>query len=161
MNEGDPKIDSNVRSMAATDLALVLSKTGEQERADLLLDRSLQYIQTLQRLGLGGHWIADVQIYALQGEKQKALSALRQAIDEGWRGFWWYSLKYDPTLESLHDEPEYHGDSRRDRSRHGRSASAGARDGAQWGIGTDPRGFSDDSITIGCQSSGQDFNSSG
>jgi hypothetical protein len=48
-----------------------------------------------------------VQIYALQGEKQKALSALRQAIDEGWRRYWWYSLKQDPTLESLHDEPEY------------------------------------------------------
>ena len=26
-----------------------------------------------------------MQIYALQGDKQKALSALRQAIDEGWR----------------------------------------------------------------------------
>ena len=35
------------------------------------------------------------------------MSALRQAIDEGWRAFWWYHLKYDPTLESLHDEPEY------------------------------------------------------
>jgi hypothetical protein len=33
--------------------------------------------------------------------------ALRQAIDEGWRRFWWYLLKRDPNLESLHDEPEY------------------------------------------------------
>ncbi len=51
--------------------------------------------------------MADVQIYALQGEKQKALSTLRQAIDEGWRGMWWYFLKHDPNLESLHDEPEF------------------------------------------------------
>ena len=43
----------------------------------------------------------------MRGEKQKALSALRKAINEGWRGFWWYYLKYDPSLESLHDEPEY------------------------------------------------------
>ena len=43
----------------------------------------------------------------LQGEKQKALSALRQAIDEGWRSIWWYFLKDDPSLESLHDEPEF------------------------------------------------------
>jgi hypothetical protein len=35
------------------------------------------------------------------------LSALQRAIDEGWRRFWWYSLKYDPSLESLHDEPEF------------------------------------------------------
>jgi hypothetical protein len=48
-----------------------------------------------------------VQIYALQGDKQKALSALRQAIDEGWRVWWRYLLKLDPTLESLHDEPKY------------------------------------------------------
>jgi hypothetical protein len=43
----------------------------------------------------------------LQGEKQKALSALRQAIDEGWRGDWWYLLQHKPDLESLHDEPEF------------------------------------------------------
>ena len=48
-----------------------------------------------------------MQIYALQGDKQKALSALQRAIDEGWRYFWWYSLKQDPNLESLHDEPEF------------------------------------------------------
>ena len=35
------------------------------------------------------------------------MSALRQAIDEGWRAYWWYYLKFDPILESLHDEPEF------------------------------------------------------
>ena len=107
VNEGDPKIDNTPRYVAAIDLALVLSKTGEQEHADLLLDRSLKHIQTLPRLGWDGYWVYDVQIYALQGEKQKALSALRQAIDEGWRAMWWYYLKHDPNLESLHDEPAY------------------------------------------------------
>ncbi len=48
-----------------------------------------------------------MQIYALRGDKQKALSALQRAIDEGWRSHWWYYLKYDPILESLHDEPEF------------------------------------------------------
>ncbi len=59
------------------------------------------------RPGISGFEIADVEIYALRGEKQKALSALRQAIDAGWREFWWYRLKRDLNLESLHDEPEY------------------------------------------------------
>ena len=58
-------------------------------------------------VGGSGYRIADVKIYALQGDKQKALSALRQAIDEGWRTGWWYDLKYDPILESLHAEPEF------------------------------------------------------
>jgi tetratricopeptide (TPR) repeat protein len=106
LNEDSPKIGSrNYR--AAIDLALILSKMGEPERADWLLESSLQYIQQVPRLGNGGYEVADVKIYALQGKNQKALSALQRAIDEGWRRFWWYYLKYDPTLESLHDEPEY------------------------------------------------------
>jgi tetratricopeptide (TPR) repeat protein len=106
LNADSPKIgDRNYR--AAIDLALILSETGEHERADWLLESSLQYIQQIPRLGTWGYGVADVQIYALQGDKQKALAALRQAIDEGWRNSWWYFLKFDPTLESLHDEPEY------------------------------------------------------
>jgi len=101
----DPRID--VAAWPAIDLALVLSRTGKREQADLLLNRSFQYIQATSRLGFYGYGVADVKIYALRGDKQKALSALRQAIDEGWRTLWWYHLKYDPTLESLHDEPEY------------------------------------------------------
>ena len=58
---------------------------------------------------IGGHvfGIAEVQIYVLRGEKQKALSSLRHAIDEGWRRKWWYQLQHKPDLEPLHDEPEY------------------------------------------------------
>jgi tetratricopeptide (TPR) repeat protein len=91
----------------AIDLASVLSRTGEEERADLLLERALERIQALPRLTGMGFPISDVKIYALQGDKKKALSALRQAIDEGWRSLWWYALRLDPGLESLHDEPEY------------------------------------------------------
>jgi Flp pilus assembly protein TadD len=106
LNEGNPTVDGSNWG-AAIDLALVLSNTGEQEQADLLLNRSFQLIQTLPRLGRLGYWIADVRIYALRGDKQKALSALRQAIDEGWRVPWRYFLEHDSALESLHDEPEY------------------------------------------------------
>jgi hypothetical protein len=84
-----------------------LTKTGEQERADLLLERSLRHLQIRPRLGFTGYWIDDVRIYALQGEKQKALAALRQAIDEGWRAWWSYFLERDPNLESLRGEPEF------------------------------------------------------
>jgi len=106
LNREDPRVDiRNYR--AAIDLALVLPRAGEQAHADLLLNRSLQFIQTLPRLGEAGYGIADVEIYALQGNKPKALSALRKAIDEGWRYLWWFFLEHDPNLESLHDEPEY------------------------------------------------------
>jgi tetratricopeptide (TPR) repeat protein len=107
LNEDSPEIGST-NYLAAIDLALISSRLGEQKRADWLLESSLQYIQRVPRLSdYWGYGIADVKIYALRGDKQKALSALRQAIDEGWRSYWWYYLKHDPILESLHDEPEY------------------------------------------------------
>jgi len=106
LHERDPEVDlTNYR--AAIDLALILSRTGEQGRANWLLDRSLQQIRKRPRLGDYGYGIADVQLYALRGETQEALLALRHAIDEGWRAEWWYQLQHKPDLEPLHDEPEY------------------------------------------------------
>jgi TolB-like protein len=106
LSERDPRVDlRNYR--AAIDLAGILSRTGERERADRLLDLGLEQIAKRPRLGLFGYGIADVQIYALRGERQKALSALRQAIDEGWRRDWWYWLEKKPDLEPLHGDPEY------------------------------------------------------
>ena len=106
LNENVPTIAAK-NYQAAIDLAYVLSKTGEQERADLLLDRSLTFITTIPRLGWTGYWISDVLIYAQQGKTKEALSALRQAIDEGWRAAWWYYLEHDPNLDSIRHEPEF------------------------------------------------------
>jgi hypothetical protein len=106
LSDDDPKV-GGTNFGPAIDLALVLIKTGEKERADLLLEKSLRYIQTKPRLGRNGHGMADVEIFTLQGEKQKALSTLRRAIDEGWRRFWWWVLEHEPNLVSLHDEPEF------------------------------------------------------
>jgi TolB-like protein/Flp pilus assembly protein TadD len=93
---------------AAIDLAYVLQLGDKQERAVLLLDRSLTVIQSgIPRLGWNGYEIADVQIYTMRGEKQQALTMLRQAIDKGWRYLWWYYLEMDPSLESIRNEPEF------------------------------------------------------
>ena len=106
LNEDEPAIDGG-NYEAAIDLALVLFKTGEQERADSLLERSLAYVQTIPRLGIDGYGVADVLIYALQGKPEAALAALRQAIDQGWRSNWWFYLQHDPNLESISSRPEF------------------------------------------------------
>ncbi len=106
INDSAPQINSSNYG-PAIDLALVLSMTGEQERADLLLARSLQHIRSVPRLGLAGHGISDVQIYALQGEDQKVLSALQEAVDQGWRFLWRYSLNHNLNMASLRDNPEF------------------------------------------------------
>jgi TolB-like protein/DNA-binding winged helix-turn-helix (wHTH) protein/cytochrome c-type biogenesis protein CcmH/NrfG len=104
-DEDDPQVNSR-NFLAAINLAGVLFKTGEQEHANLLLAKILREIQTKPRLGGNGYGVTDVEIFTLRGEKQKALSALRQAIDEGWRPGWWH-WERDPNLESLHGEPEF------------------------------------------------------
>ena len=89
------------------DFALVLMKLEEWERAENLLEKCLAFIQIIPRLGQGGFWIADCIIFALRGETDKAISALREAIDEGWRASWWYFLNHDPNLDSIREEPEF------------------------------------------------------
>lgn len=93
----------------AIDLALVLQQSGDAARADVLLNRTLRFIETgeISRRGTGGYGIADVQIHALLGEQQRAISALRQAVNQGWRGFWWFYLKDNPNLASLQGNAEF------------------------------------------------------
>jgi tetratricopeptide (TPR) repeat protein len=106
LSDEDPKV-GRMNWGLAIQLALVLFKTGEKERADLLLEKSLLQIQTQSRFGNNGYLLADVEIFALRGEKQKALSTLRQAIDEGWRRYWWYYFEHEPSLAPLRGEPEF------------------------------------------------------
>jgi TolB-like protein/Tfp pilus assembly protein PilF len=102
-----PTIDGQ-NYQAAADLAIVLQKTGERERANQLLDRSEQFIRTLSRLGEFGYGITDVQIFALRGQKREALAALRAAETAMWRGpSWRYYCEFDPALASIRGEPEF------------------------------------------------------
>ena len=110
-DDDDPKIDRfNVD--AAINLGLIMTSLGQSARAQLLLDRSLDYAESTSMPRL--HWYAiaygipqQVQIYALRGETEKALEALRQAVDNRWRGLWWYWLEHDPNLDSIRDEPVF------------------------------------------------------
>jgi TolB-like protein/Flp pilus assembly protein TadD len=92
---------------AAVDLALVLMRLDEQERANDLLEGSLKVIAKLPRLGVNGYYITDVQIFALQQRRQRALDALRQAIEDGWRFLAWYHLEQDPNMDAIRGEPEF------------------------------------------------------
>ena len=93
---------------AAIDLALAMQESGEPQAADRLLEAAAAFIESRPRLGLGsGYGISDVQILALQGEPEAALSALESAISAGWRSLWWYYLLQDPNLESLRENPAF------------------------------------------------------
>jgi adenylate cyclase len=92
---------------AAINLALLLAATGEENRSKQLLEYSLQVFESMPRLGKDGFQIADVLIFAIQGKKEKTLAALREAIDDGWQFNARYILEFEPSLFSLHPDPEY------------------------------------------------------
>jgi TolB-like protein/Tfp pilus assembly protein PilF len=107
--DADPEVDAtNVADLIR--YAFILQNHGENERANTLLDSAMAVVQTLPRIGLSGHGIRDVQILALQGKKLAALAALRDAIDEGFRGTvvsngW--PMAIDPYLGSLRGQPAF------------------------------------------------------
>ncbi len=92
----------------AIGLALVLQRSGANDRASELLNRSEQAIGRVSRLGVAGYGLADVQIHTLRGERAKALAALREAAQAGWRGpYWRYYRDFDPALALIRGEPEF------------------------------------------------------
>jgi TolB-like protein/tetratricopeptide (TPR) repeat protein len=107
--DADPEVDAfNVGNLIR--YAFILQNLGENKRADTLLETAMNVVRTLPRIGLAGHGIRDVQILALQGKTLEALAALRDAIDEGFRGTvasngW--PLAIDPYLNSLRGQPGF------------------------------------------------------
>jgi len=102
----EPVVD-RTNYTVAVDLALVMTYLNQHDRAADLLDGALVALEDLPRLGTTGYWITDVQAYALQDEPEMALSALREAVDQGWRNFSWYYLDHSPNLESIRGDPEF------------------------------------------------------
>lgn len=100
-----PTVSKN-NYVKAIDLALVLSKNDQADLADKLLREALEVIRGLPRLSTGGYAWADVEVLALQGRNEEALSAMRNAIDEGLRVGWW-ELQKNLNLQSLWDEPGF------------------------------------------------------
>ena len=97
---------SNVNT--AADLVLLLQRAGESERADVIIDAGLEWLERTQPEGVYGYLvnIADVELLALDGQIQAALGRLQQAVDTGWTSDW-RSIFGDETLASLRNEPRF------------------------------------------------------
>lgn len=92
---------------AAAGLAALLYWTGDTAQAARLSDAVFEVIDTLPRLGWAGYGIVDVQLYAVQGRVADALTALRAAVDSGWRPILDVPLDQDPSLKALRQAPEF------------------------------------------------------
>jgi hypothetical protein len=99
---------------AAVTFAAILNANGETQRRDVLLLAAQERIATMHRIRGIGYGIVDVYIHAMQGDRERAIAGLREAIDMGWRvsdnsprdSSWWM-IRQDWKLASLHQDPEF------------------------------------------------------
>jgi TolB-like protein len=87
-------------------VAYTLQVNDQQERANELFEHVLAATRSRHRTRGLGYGTLDVFIHTVRGDKQKAISALREAVDMGWREDW-HHLLYLPFYESMRAEPEW------------------------------------------------------
>jgi hypothetical protein len=92
---------------AALDLAHVYRNAGDIANAESLLDAVEGELPYWPRLGNWGIGFADVELFALRGERDEALRALRATVDNDLWLFWRWRLLHNPNLESLHGDSEF------------------------------------------------------
>ena len=104
---GDESVLINPSELSQTIfVAYTLYVNDEQDRANYLFDQALEIMQSMHRTRGRGYLVWDVFIHATRGNKQKAISALRDAINTGWRQDWWYYPRF-PAFDSIRGEPEW------------------------------------------------------
>jgi predicted Zn-dependent protease len=89
------------------DLASAYLRAGQEAEAESLLSLVESELPHWPRTWEWGHGIADVELHALRGEKEKALAALREHAETGTRDMWRRQFLYNPNLESIRDTPEF------------------------------------------------------
>jgi TolB-like protein/Tfp pilus assembly protein PilF len=102
----NPAIDGG-NVLQAVDAAHLLQLSGQNDLASILLQAILAAYNVPYAISDGWVLTAKAQALALLGEKQAALTELRQQIDNGWRMLWRWETEFNPNFESLRDEPEF------------------------------------------------------
>ncbi len=95
---------------AAILLAFIYKKLGEEKRAAGLLQQAEAIVARMPRIGIKGHGISDVHILSIEGRREAALDALRDAIDEGFvslMSYDFWTLDQDPIIDDLRDDPRF------------------------------------------------------
>ena len=91
----------------AINIAAAELKLGDTARATTLLAACDAYIASRGgRTRRAFFRMEQVQIAALMGKKEQALAALRRAIDDGQREFWW-GIPRSPNLDPIRDDPRF------------------------------------------------------
>ena len=92
----------------ALDLARVYRAAGDTAGAEALLDAVEDELPYWPRSGSNySTGFAEVELYALRGERDEALRALRAAVDDDPWKFWRWRLLHNPNLDILQGDSEF------------------------------------------------------
>ena len=93
--------------LQATDTAHLLQLENSHNEAEKLLHAVIAYYESPNPVY--NHFLetGKAQALALLGQKQAALTELRQQVDKGWRMLWRWNTELNPNFDSLRNEPEF------------------------------------------------------
>jgi cytochrome c-type biogenesis protein CcmH/NrfG len=89
------------------DLASAYMHYGEKAKAESLLSLVESELPHWSRTGEYGYGFANVELHALRGDRERALTALREGAAKGIRYLWRFHLLHNPNLDSIRDTPEF------------------------------------------------------
>ena len=92
---------------ATVNAAHLYLKAGDEITAATMLDSARVRLNSAleNRRRVGGAYYLLASIDAIEGDRERALAALREAIDHGWTRHWY--APRDPNLESLWADPQF------------------------------------------------------
>ena len=100
---------TQINAQDAVNLALLLSKAGEQDHANRLLNAVLAFDDSTfgSYFYNGPRGIENVHALAIAGRTEEAIDAFRVAADNRFRVGWEWYTELDPNMESLRGDPRY------------------------------------------------------
>jgi TolB-like protein len=103
--EGEIVVDPS-EVQAAINAAATMREGDEwSERGQYLAGKALETMQTMHRTRGISFQFLDIPAHGIRGDFSRAIAALRQAIDSGWRFNWW--LLRTPSYDSVRDDETY------------------------------------------------------
>jgi TolB-like protein/DNA-binding winged helix-turn-helix (wHTH) protein/Flp pilus assembly protein TadD len=107
LNPAETKLYDDDQVITLTFVALLHRGMGDEELAEQRLQMAERVIGHARVNGIedAASYYQVACIFALRGDKQRALHALQEAYDKGWRQLW--ALDIDGRLDLLREEPAF------------------------------------------------------